>query len=35
MELKSVLVATLCIGRSISSELMDLGVWHLPAVCTL
>jgi hypothetical protein len=35
MELKSVLVATLCIGSFISSELMNLDVLHLLAVCTL
>jgi hypothetical protein len=35
MELKPVLVATLCIGSFISSELMNLGVLHLLAVCTL
>jgi hypothetical protein len=35
LELQSVLVATLFIGSSISSELMNLGVLHLPVVCTL
>jgi hypothetical protein len=35
LELKSVLVATLCIGSSVSSELMNLGVLQLPVVCTL
>jgi len=34
-ELKSVLVATLCIASSITSELMNLDVLHLSAVCTL
>jgi hypothetical protein len=35
MELQSVLVATLCIGSSISSELMNIGVLHLPVVGTV
>ena len=33
--LKSVLVSMLCIGSSISSELMNVGVLQLPVVCTL
>jgi hypothetical protein len=35
LELKSLLVATLCIGSTISSELMNFGVLHLSVVCTL
>ena len=35
LELQSELVAMLCIGSSISSELMNVGVLHLPAVCAL
>jgi hypothetical protein len=35
LELKSVSVATLCIGSSIISELMNLGVLQLPVFCTL
>jgi hypothetical protein len=35
LELKPVLVAMLCIGSSISSELMNLGVLHLSVVCKL
>jgi hypothetical protein len=35
LELKFVLVATLRIGSSITSELMNLGVLHLSVVCTL
>jgi hypothetical protein len=35
LELQSVLFAMLCIGSSISSELMNLGVLHLHVVRTL
>jgi hypothetical protein len=35
LELQSVLVVMLCIGSSISSELMNLGVLQLAVVCTV
>jgi hypothetical protein len=35
LELQFVLVDTLCVGSSVTVELMNLGVLHLPVVCTL
>jgi hypothetical protein len=35
LEVQSVMVATVRLGSSITSELLNLGVLHLCVVCTL